>query len=140
MIVIQDDFARSTTSRFLDNNYWAFDSTFKTNEHSLPFYTTIVPNHDRIGMPIFLYVIFQWFKQEHEDIALELALTHIFASLGEIQPSAIVIDKYKTSLTIITNVVNKNVYYWNTDGNIRVQIGGEMSLPCDEGIKWKLTW
>jgi len=49
-------------------------------------------------------------KQGHEDIAIEIVLTHVFESLRKIRPSAIVIDKHKTSLNTIQNVVNNNVH------------------------------
>lgn len=44
--------------------------------------------------------------QGHDGVALELVLTAIFASIGEVSFSAIVIDKYKTLLNSIKNIVN----------------------------------
>lgn len=111
---------RMTTSRFFGNNYWALDSTFKTNQYHLPLYATIVPNQDGIVVPIFYVLCSNDIKQDHKGITLELILTHVFGSFGEIRPSVIVIDKDKTSLIANTNVVNKNVYCWSTDGDTRI--------------------
>jgi hypothetical protein len=38
-----------------------------------------------------------------------LVLTIVFASIGKVRPSVIVIDKYKTSLNSINEVIDKNV-------------------------------
>ena len=71
-------------------------------------------------MLVFNIFCFNDFKQGHEGFALELALFHIFGSFAEIRPLTIVIDKHKTTLTTITNVVNKDVYCRNTNDNIRI--------------------
>ena len=97
MVVFQDDFMRSIAQQFSHGNSWALDSTFKTNQYDLPFYVAIVPNQDGKGMLIFYMLCTKDNKQGHERIALKLALTLVFASIRKTNPTAIVIDKHKTS-------------------------------------------
>lgn len=94
----------------MDYNSWTLDSTFKTNQYGLPLYAAIVPNQDGIGIPDFHMLFSSVIKQGHESIAIEIALTHVFESLGEARPSAIVIDKHNTSLDAVHNVVNNDVF------------------------------
>ena len=51
-------------------------------------------------------------KQMHESIPIEITLIHILKSLKKIRPSAIVIDKHKTSLNAIQNIMYNDVYCW----------------------------
>jgi hypothetical protein len=122
VVVIQDDFMKKMTNFFSTHNSWAFDFTFKTNQFGLPLYAAIVPNEDEYDIPIF-YILCSIDKQQgHKGIAIELALTHIFESLGIIRPAAIVIDKHRPSLNALINVVNKNIHCWKTTGSTRTQI------------------
>ena len=128
VVVIQDEFMRNSAKRFSGNNSWALDSTFKTNQYGLPLYAAIVPNQDGIGIPVFYMLCSNDVKQGHEGIAIEIALTHVFESLGEIRPSAIVIDKHKTSLNAIQNVVQNDVLCWTYEDGAKVQIGARVLL------------
>ena len=67
-------------------------------------------------------------KQGHVGLAIEIALTHVFKSFGKIRPSAIVIDKYKTSLNAIQNIKNNDVYCWIYEGGTKIKIGGRVLL------------
>ena len=82
MVVIQDEFMKSMAQRFSTGNSWALDSTFKTNQHGLPLYAAIVPNQDGKGIFVFYMLCSNDIKQSYEGIALELALTHVFDSIG----------------------------------------------------------
>lgn len=128
VVVIQDEFMKSMAERFSRDNSWALDSTFKTNQYGLPLYAAVVPNQDGKGIPVFYMLCSNEIKEGHEGIALELALTHVFAAIGEVRPSAIVIDKHKTSLTAITNVVNQDLHCWIMEGENRVQVAGRVLL------------
>jgi hypothetical protein len=128
VVVIQDEFMKNLAQRFSGNNSWALDSTFSTNQFGLPLYAAIVPNQDGIGIPVFYMLCSNVPKQGHEGIAIEIALTHVFESLGKIRPSAIVIDKHKTSLNAIQKIVNNDVHCWTYEGGAKVQIGGRVLL------------
>jgi hypothetical protein len=93
----------------------------------LPLYAAIVPNQDRKGMPVFYMLCTKDNKQRHEGIALELALTSVFALIGEIRPTAIVIDKYKTSLNAINKVVEADVHCWIIQSGERIQVARKYS-------------
>jgi hypothetical protein len=75
---------KTSAKKIYVTNYWALDSTFKTNQYGLPLYEAIMPNQDEIGIPIFICFV--------------VTLIHIFELLKKIRPSAIVIDKHNTSL------------------------------------------
>ena len=128
VVVIQNEFMKDVAKKFSPGKSWAVDSTFKTNQYGLPLYAAIVPNQDGKGMPVFYMLCSNDIKGGHEGIALELALTHVFESIGEIRPSAIVIDKHKTSLNAINNVVNNDLHCWIMEGDNRVQIAGRVLL------------
>ena len=64
-----------------------------------------------------------------EDIAIELASSAVFSSIGEVRPSAIVIDKYKTSLNPINKAISNNIYCWNFVNVTKIQIA-ERILLC----------
>lgn len=49
-------------------------------------------------------------KQGHEGLAIELVLTHVFESLEKIRLFVIVIDKHKTSLNAVQNIIINDVY------------------------------
>jgi len=110
VVVIQDEFMKKSAQIFSSNNFWALDSIFKTNQYGLSLYAAIVPNQDGIGTSVFYMLYNNVIKQGHEGIAIEIALTHVFESLEKIRPSTIVIDKYKTSLNAIRNIVNNDVH------------------------------
>ena len=59
-------------------------------------------------------------KQGHEEIAIQLASTSIFASIVKIRPRAIIIDKHKTSLNSINEVIDKNAHCWTIGSEGRV--------------------
>jgi hypothetical protein len=128
VVVIQDDFMKTSAQRFSATNSWALDSTFKTNQYGLPFYAAIVPNQDGIRIPVFYMLCSNDMKQGHEGLAIEIALTHVFESLGKIRPSAIVIDKHKTSLNAIQKIVNNDVHCWTYEGGKKLQTGGRVLL------------
>jgi hypothetical protein len=67
-------------------------------------------------------------KQGHEGMAMELALTYVFASIGKVRPFAIVIDKYMTSLNSINEVIDKDVHRWTIRSEGRVQVVGRVLL------------
>ncbi|XP_024400655.1 uncharacterized protein [Physcomitrium patens] len=104
----------------------------KTNQCDLPLYAAIVPNQDGKGVPVFYMLCTKDQKQNlgegHEGIALELALTAVFANIGNIRPSAIIIDKHRTSLNSIEMVVNMDEYCWTMENEERVQVAGKILL------------
>ncbi len=54
-----------------------------------------------------------WSKDEDvgdERITIELTLIHVFSNIGDIRPSAFIIDTCKTSLNAIYHVVNYDLY------------------------------
>ena len=67
---------------FFKDNAWALDSTFKTNQWDLPLYAAIVPNQDGKGMPVFYMLCTKDKNEGHEGIAIELALSAVFESIG----------------------------------------------------------
>ena len=106
----------------------AIDSTFKTNQYGLPLYAAVVPNQDGKAMPVFYMLCSNDVKGGHEGIALEIALTHVFEAIGEVRPSAIVIDKHKTSLNAINKVVDNDAHCWIMKESTKVQIAGRVLL------------
>ena len=112
--------------RFSNGNSWAIDSIFCTNQYGIPLYAAVVPNQDGKGVPIFYILCTRDIKQEqgqsHEGIALELALTAAFASIGDVRPSAILIDKHKTSLNAINEVVGKDIHCWRVENGEKFQV------------------
>ena len=46
-------------------------------------------------MPVFYMLCTKDNNEGHEGIAIKLALSAVFASIGKVRPSAIVIEKYK---------------------------------------------
>jgi hypothetical protein len=67
-------------------------------------------------------------KQSHEGIALELVFTPAFASIGDVRPSEILIDKHMTSVNAINEVVGKDIYCCRVENGQMIQIGGNMLL------------
>ena len=118
-----------------NRNSWALDSTFSTNQYDLPLYVVIVPNPEGKWVPIFYILCTKNVKREqwqsHEGIALELALTIAFASMGNVRPSAIYIDRHRMSLNTIYEVVGKDIYCWH----VMIQIGGNVLLCQFHGVK-----
>jgi hypothetical protein len=68
-------------------------------------------------------------KQRHEGIAIELALIYVFASIGKVRPFAIIIDKHKTSLDFVNEIIDKDVYCWTVGSEGMVQVV-ERVLSC----------
>ena len=64
-----------------------------------------------------------------DDIVIELASSAVFSSIGEVRPSAIVIDKHKTSLNPINKIISNNIHCWNFVNTIKIQIA-ERILLC----------
>jgi len=78
-------------------------------------------------MPIF-YILCTKDKEEgHEGIAIELALTHVFANIGDVRPLAFIIDKQKTLLNAISHVVNNDIHCWKY-GTIGEQVAKHILL------------
>ena len=119
---------RDVAKRFSFGNPWALDSTFRTNQWDLPLYATIVPNQDRKEVPIFYMLCSKDKKQWHVGIAIELALTSVFASIGKIRHSAIVINKHMKSLNSFNEVIDKNTHFWTIGSEGRVQVVGRILL------------
>ena len=55
-------------------------------------------------------------------------LSAVFASTGEETPSAIVIDKHKTSLNSINNVILNDIHCWSFVNVTKVQIAEKLSI------------
>lgn len=110
VVVIQDEFMRGVAKKNSKNNAWALDSTFKTNKWDLPLYAAIVLNQDEKGMPVFYMLCTKDKNEGHEGIAIELALSAVFASIREVRPSAIVIDKHRTSLNSVNKVISNDIH------------------------------
>jgi hypothetical protein len=95
-------------------------------------YAAIVPNRDGKGVPIFYMLCTRDVKREqgqsHKGIVLELALIVIFASIGDVRPSTILIDKHKTSLNAINEVVGKDIHCWRVENGEKIQIARNMLL------------
>ena len=113
---------------FFKDNAWALDSTFKTNQWDLPLYAAIVPNQDGKGMPVFYMLCTKDKNEGHEGIAIKLALSAVFASIGEVRPSAIVIDKHKTFLNSINKVIFNDIHCWSFVNDTKIQIAGRIIL------------
>ena len=65
-------------------------------------------------------------KQSYEGKALDLALTAAFASIRNMRYFTILIDKHRTSLNDINEVVGKDIYRWRVENRQRIQIGGNV--------------
>jgi hypothetical protein len=59
-------------------------------------------------------------KQGHEGIAIELVLISVSTFIGKERSSAIVIDKHKTSLNSINEVIDKDAHCWTIGSEGRV--------------------
>jgi hypothetical protein len=128
VVVIQNDFMRVVAKNFSKDNAWALDSTFKINQWDLPLYAAIVPNQDGKGMPVFYMLCTKDKNKGHEGIAIELALSAIFASIEEVRRSAIIIDKHKTSLNSINKVISNDIHCWSFVNGTKIQIAGRILL------------
>ena len=118
--------------RISNGKSWAIDFTFCTNQYGFSLYAAVVPNQDGKGVLIFYMLCTRDVKQEHgqshKGIALELALTAAFASIGDVRPSAILIDKHKTSLNAINEVVGKDIHCWRVENGEKFQVSGNVLL------------
>jgi len=112
VVVIQDDFMRGNAKRFSKGCSLAFDSIFRMNQYDLPLCAAVVPNQDGKAMPVFYMLSSKDKDGGHEGIAIELALVHVFSNIGDIRPSAFIIDICKTSLNVINHVVNNDIHCW----------------------------
>ena len=79
-------------------------------------------------MPVFYMLCTKDNKQRHKEIALELTLASVFASIGDTCPTPIVIDKHKTSLNAINKIVQADVHCWSIQSGERVQVAGKILL------------
>ena len=71
-------------------------------------------------VPVF-YMLFTKDKNErHEDIAIELALSPVFACIGEVRPSAKVIYKHKISLNSINKVISNDIHCWSFENITKI--------------------
>ena len=120
VVVIQDEFMRVVTKNFSNGNAWALDSTFKTNQWDLPLYTAIIFNQDEKEMPVFYILCTKDKNKGHKGIAINLALSAVFASIRKVRPSVIVIDNYKTFLNSINKVISNGVHCWSFVNATRV--------------------
>ena len=128
VVVIQDELMRIVSKKISKGNAWALDSTFKTNQWDLPLYAAIVPNQDGKRMPVFYMLCTKDKNEGHESIAIELVLSTVFVSIGEVRSSAIVIDKHKTSLNSINKVISNDIHCWRFVNATKVQIMGRVHL------------
>ena len=127
-VVIQDDFMRTNAKRFSRGNSWAFDSTIKTNQYDLPLYAAVVPNQDGKAMPVFYMLCTKDKGGGHEGIAIELAFTYVFLNIGDVRPSAVIIDKHLISLNAIRCVVNNDIHCWKNGRVGEDQVAGRVFL------------
>ena len=132
VVVIQDEWIRNIGRRFSNGNSWAIDSIFCTNQYGLPLYAAVGPNQDGKRVPIFYVLCIRGVKQKqgqsHEGIPLELTLTAAFASIGDVRSSAILIDKHKTSLNAINEVVGKDIHCWRVENVEKFQVDENVLL------------
>ena len=73
-------------------------------------YTVIVPNQNENGMSVFYMLCTKDKNGGHEGNAIKLALSVMFASIGEKKPSAININKYKIPLNSIHKVIFNDIH------------------------------
>ena len=64
----------------------------------------------------------------HEDVAIELALSAVFVSIGEVRPSATVIDKHKTSLNSIKKIISNDIHRWSFVNAAKIHIARRILL------------
>ena len=124
--------------RFSTNNSWAIDSTFKTNIYGLPLYAAVLPNQQGVGLPIWFMLCTVDPGCRHDVIALSLTLKIIFGRIGNVRPSALVIDKSQQELEAIQNVVNEDPYSWIIADN-----GARHQIACQILLCWfhtKKAW
>ena len=67
-------------------------------------------------------------RQNHKNIALELAFTAAIASTKDVRSYAILINKYKTISNNINNVLGKYNHFWSIDNEEMIHIGGNVLL------------
>ena len=79
-------------------------------------------------MPVFYMLCTKDKNEGHEGIAIELALSAVFDSIGEVRPSAIVIDKHKISLNSINKVISNDIHCWRFVNATKIQIAGRIIL------------
>lgn len=67
-------------------------------------------------------------KQGHKGIAIELASSYVFESLGHIRFSAVIVSKLKKSLNAIQGVVSNDAHCWSLEDNVKTQISPRVFL------------
>lgn len=67
-------------------------------------------------------------RQNHKNIALELAFTTAIASTEDVRSSAILINKYKRISNNINDVFGKYIHFWSIDNEEMIHIGGNVLL------------
>jgi hypothetical protein len=68
-------------------------------------------------------------NEGYEGIAIELTLFVVFASIGEVRPSAIIIDKHKISFNSINKVISNDIHCWSFVNATKDQIA-EKNFFC----------
>lgn len=56
------------------------------------------------------YMLYSRHKKKDKVISIDLALSDVFTVVGEVRPSAIIINKNKMSLNSISNVIGNDIY------------------------------
>lgn len=137
MLVIQDSWMLSIAQRFSENNAWAIDSTFKTNQFDFPLFGAVLPNQLGHAMPIWFMVCSDNKGKGHQTIALRLTFWVVFNRLGCLRPRALVIDKSIVELQAIADVVATDDACWSMDGRGTHEGGMRhsfMHVSCQEGM------
>ena len=122
ILILQDNWMLEMCERLSENNSWAIDSTFKTNQFGLPLYAAVAPNAMGIGIPLWYMICSSDRASNHEQVALETCLKVIFSRMPKVRPNAIVIDKSWTSYNAISNVVAQDQQCWTVANGQRSQI------------------
>ena len=71
-------------------------------------------------MPIFYMLCSKDKGQGHQGIAIEITLEYVFKNIGNVRPSAILIDKDMTFLNVITTIMRNDHICWKDK-----EIGGK---------------
>jgi len=84
VVIMMDDWMLQLAKRLTPNSTWIVDSTFKTNQYSMPLFGVVCPNEESIGMLVFLMLCSNDKNSGHEGIALQLTMTKVFEVLGDV--------------------------------------------------------
>ena len=97
VLVMQTEEMLKRRKSITSDSAWVIDSTFKTNQWSMPLFIGMCPNASGLGMPIFIMLCNDDNESGQVGTALWLTIKAVFRSMDTIRPNAIVIDKDKTS-------------------------------------------